>query len=47
MEKPAWRIEKEKMVEEFHNLNQAAVKGQVVFAGSSLMEQFPIHEWSK
>ena len=47
MEKEPWRIEKEKMVEGFHGRNASAVKGQIVFAGSSLMEQFPIEEWVK
>ena len=47
MEKEPWRLEKEKMVEDFHIWNQDAQKGQVVFAGSSLMEMFPIHEWAK
>ena len=26
----------------FHNLNEYAKKGQIVFTGSSLMEQFPL-----
>ena len=47
MEKEPWRIEKEKMVDGFHGRNASAVKGQIVFAGSSLMEQFPIEEWVK
>lgn len=47
MEKEPWRIEKEKMVEDFRRWNQEAVKGQIVFAGSSLMEMFPIEEWAK
>lgn len=42
-----WRLEKQKMVENFHVLNQSAVKGQTVFAGSSLMEMFPVEEWMK
>jgi len=47
MEKEPWRLEKEQMVRDFHIWNQRAVKGQIVFAGSSLMEMFPIEEWVK
>lgn len=47
MEKEPWRIEKEKMVEDFRKRNKNAVKGQIVFTGSSLMEMFPIEEWVK
>lgn len=47
MEKPAWRLEKEKMVEGFREKNRLAEKGQVVFAGSSLMEMFPVEEWAE
>ncbi len=47
MSKPAWRLEKEKMVEGFREKNRLAEKGQVVFAGSSLMEMFPVEEWAK
>lgn len=47
MEKEPWRIEKEQMVKDFHLWNQEAEKGQIVFAGSSLMEMFPIHLWAK
>ena len=28
----------------YHDLNQSALPGQIVMAGSSLMEQFPINE---
>lgn len=45
MEKEAWRLEKEQMVKDFHIWNKDAVKGQIVFTGSSLMEMFPIEEW--
>ena len=31
----------------FHNLNEYAKKGQIVFTGSSLMEQFPLLELSQ
>ncbi|MBP3649816.1 MAG: lysophospholipase [Clostridia bacterium] len=46
MAKEAWRLEKEKMVEGFRAKNQLCEKGQVVFAGSSLMEMFPVEEWA-
>lgn len=45
MAKEAWRLEKEKMVEGFREKNKQALPGQVVFAGSSLMEMFPVEEW--
>ncbi len=41
----AWRKEKADLVRRYHELNQKAVKGGIVFAGSSLMEMFPIEEW--
>lgn len=47
MEKEAWRIEKEIMVEQYRKANQRAARGQVVFTGSSLMEMFPIEQWAK
>lgn len=47
MEKEAWRIEKEQMVKDYHERNKTAVKGGVVFTGSSLMEMFPIEEFVK
>ena len=47
MEKEAWRLEKEQMVKDFHIRNKDAVKGQIVFTGSSLMEMFPVEEWVK
>lgn len=37
--------EKKGKVERFKYLNQYVRKGQIVFAGSSLMEQFPIYEF--
>ncbi|MCR4695075.1 MAG: lysophospholipase [Pseudobutyrivibrio sp.] len=36
--------EKANKVERFRHLNQYAKKGQILFTGSSLMEQFPINE---
>lgn len=47
MKKEPWRLEKEQMVRDFHVWNESALKGQIVFTGSSLMEMFPIHEWAK
>ncbi|MBQ8200874.1 MAG: lysophospholipase [Clostridia bacterium] len=47
MEKPAWRIEKERLVERYRTENRQAVKGQIVFAGSSLMEMFPVQSWAE
>ena len=47
MEKEAWRLEKEQMIKDFHVWNKDAVKGQIVFTGSSLMEMFPIEKWVK
>ena len=47
MEKEPWRLEKEQMVRDFHGMNERAVKGQIVFTGSSLMEMFPIEKWVK
>ncbi len=46
MAKEAWRLEKERMVEGFREKNRLAEKGQVVFAGSSLMEMFPVEQWA-
>ena len=38
------QAEKRDKVNRFRRLNPFAVKGQILFVGSSLMEQFPIHE---
>lgn len=37
--------EKKEKIERFRRLNPYVKKGQIVFAGSSLMEQFPIYEF--
>ena len=37
--------EKREKAERFRILNQSVQKGQIVFAGSSLMEQFPVYEF--
>lgn len=39
------QAEKQEKVERFRRLNRFARPGQIVFAGSSLMEQFPIYEF--
>ncbi|MCI8443434.1 MAG: lysophospholipase [Provencibacterium sp.] len=39
--------EKRELVERYRRENRSAVKGQTVFAGSSLMEMFPVEEWTK
>lgn len=36
--------ESEQKVRSFRQLNRVAKKGETVFAGSSLMEQFPVNE---
>lgn len=41
-----FRKGKEELVKSYHVQNQTCKKGQVVFAGSSLMEMFPIQDWS-
>ena len=37
--------EKADKITRYHHLNRYVKKGQIVFAGSSLMEQFPIYEF--
>jgi len=37
--------DKKDKIERYRRLNQYVKKGQIVFAGSSLMEQFPIYEF--
>lgn len=44
-EKEQWRLEKEQLVKNYHEQNLNAVKGGVVFTGSSLMEMFPLEKW--
>ena len=39
------RQEKEDKLARFRHLNPYVRKGQILFAGSSLMEQFPIYEF--
>lgn len=47
MAKEAWQLEQEQRLKNFHIWNKDAVKGQIVFTGSSLMEMFPIETWVK
>ncbi len=44
---PDWRLDKLRMVDRFRKENRTAAKGQVVFAGSSLMEMFPVEDWGR
>lgn len=37
-------LEQRQKIEKYRILNEIAKKGQILFTGSSLMEQFPIHE---
>jgi lysophospholipase L1-like esterase len=39
------QMEKQEKIKRYKILNQYAKKGQIVFTGSSLMEQFPIYEF--
>ncbi|MBR3763394.1 MAG: lysophospholipase [Clostridia bacterium] len=47
MTEPAWRAEKRRLVERYREENRSAVLGGVVFAGSSLMEMFPVQDWAR
>lgn len=38
------QIERQEKIDKYRILNETAKKGQILFTGSSLMEQFPIHE---
>ena len=42
-----FKREKDEKAKNFKFLNQFAVKGQILFTGSSLMEQFPVAELAK
>ncbi|MBT1170076.1 GDSL-type esterase/lipase family protein [Bifidobacterium sp. SO4] len=42
--KEYFALEKRQKIEQFRRLNRFAKKGQIVFAGSSLAEQFPLNE---
>ncbi len=43
---PAWKMEKIRLVERYREANKTCEKGQILFAGSSLMEMFPVEEWA-
>lgn len=36
--------DRKEKIDKYRILNEAVVKGQILFTGSSLMEQFPINE---
>ena len=42
---PELKKETDRKLQNYHQLNQSAKKGQILFAGSSLMEMFPIEEF--
>ena len=44
---PAWKQEKYRLVEHYRAENRTAAKGQIVFAGSSLMEMFPVEAFAR
>jgi len=47
MSEPAWRVEKRRLVERYREENKTAVRGGIVFTGSSLMEMFPVEQWAR
>ena len=47
MTEPAWRAEKRRLVQRYRESNRTAEKGGIVFAGSSLMEMFPVEKWAR
>ena len=44
---PQWKKDKYRMVESWQTINQSCLKGQTVFAGSSLMEMFPVEKFAQ
>lgn len=44
---PELKKETDRKLANYHQLNQTAKKGQILFAGSSLMEMFPIEDFLK
>ena len=44
---PDWKKAKYQMVASWQTLNQTCCKGQIVFTGSSLMEMFPVEQFSR
>lgn len=47
MTMPAWKLEKYRLAERYRTDNEACEKGAVVFAGSSLMEMFPVEAFAR
>ena len=47
MTMPAWKMEKYRLAERYREENKSAIKGAIVFAGSSLMEMFPVEAFAK
>ena len=41
------KMEKQEKIERFRRLNAYVKPGQILFVGSSLMEQFPIYEFCR
>ena len=44
---PAWKMEKFRLAERYRVDNQSCEKGGIVFAGSSLMEMFPVEAFAR
>ena len=44
---PAWKLEKYRMVDRWREENKHCRKGEILFAGSSLMEMFPVEAWAR
>ena len=47
MTMPTWKMEKYRLAERYREENKSAIKGAIVFAGSSLMEMFPVEAFAK
>ena len=47
MTMPAWKMEKYRLAERYREENKSTIKGAIVFAGSSLMEMFPVEAFAK
>ena len=47
MTMPAWKMEKYRLAERYREENKSAIKGAIVFAGSSLMEMFPVEAFAQ
>ena len=44
---PAWKMEKYRLAERYRQENASAARGAIVFAGSSLMEMFPVEQFAR